>query len=203
MRSSARTDGGATSRVVGSLLNWLAEPHPGVFVIATANDVRELAPEQIREGRFTPGLRRPSDARGPRRRSSRSICASAAGIQRIRPGAAGRALRGLFGRRDRERGQGRYSHRLRRRPARRPHRRRGAGAWRRSARWPRSSPPKSRTYASGLVTRLPMTPTAAYRSGPPKPAHSNCNSTREHRIIRCPRGSPEGGSTCPVAVVPD
>jgi AAA+ superfamily predicted ATPase len=54
MRSSARTDGGATSRVVGSLLNWLAEPHPGVFVIATANDVRELAPEQIREGRFTP-----------------------------------------------------------------------------------------------------------------------------------------------------
>jgi SpoVK/Ycf46/Vps4 family AAA+-type ATPase len=54
MQSSARTDGGATSRVVGSLLNWLAEPHPGVFVIATANDVRELAPEQIREGRFTP-----------------------------------------------------------------------------------------------------------------------------------------------------
>ena len=54
MRSSARTDGGATSRVVGSLLSWLAEPHPGVFVIATANDVRELAPEQIREGRFTP-----------------------------------------------------------------------------------------------------------------------------------------------------
>src|SRR5204863_4222192 len=54
MQSSARTDGGATSRVVGSLLSWLAEPHPGVFVIATANDVRELAPEQIREGRFTP-----------------------------------------------------------------------------------------------------------------------------------------------------
>ena len=54
MRSSARTDGGATSRVVGTLLNWLSEPHPGVFVIATANDVRELAPEQIREGRFTP-----------------------------------------------------------------------------------------------------------------------------------------------------
>jgi SpoVK/Ycf46/Vps4 family AAA+-type ATPase len=54
MQSSARTDGGATSRVVGSLLSWLADPHPGVFVIATANDVRELAPEQIREGRFTP-----------------------------------------------------------------------------------------------------------------------------------------------------
>jgi AAA+ superfamily predicted ATPase len=54
MRSSASTDGGATGRVIGSLLSWLAEPHPGVFVIATANDVRELAPEQIREGRFTP-----------------------------------------------------------------------------------------------------------------------------------------------------
>src|SRR5207245_11494819 len=54
MRSSARADGGATSRVVGSLLSWLADPHPGVFVIATANDVRELAPEQVREGRFTP-----------------------------------------------------------------------------------------------------------------------------------------------------
>src|SRR6266545_3688597 len=54
MQSSARTDGGATSRVVGSLLSWLVDPHPGVFVIATANDVRELAPEQIREGRFTP-----------------------------------------------------------------------------------------------------------------------------------------------------
>src|SRR5438445_3687607 len=49
MQSSTRTDGGATSRVVGSLLSWLADPHPGVFVIATANDVRELAPEQIRE----------------------------------------------------------------------------------------------------------------------------------------------------------
>jgi SpoVK/Ycf46/Vps4 family AAA+-type ATPase len=54
MQSSARTDGGATSRVVGSLLSWLAEPHPGVFVIATANDVRELAREQVRQGRFTP-----------------------------------------------------------------------------------------------------------------------------------------------------
>jgi hypothetical protein len=54
MQSSARTDGGATSRVVGSLLSWLADPHPGVFIIATANDGRELAPEQIREGRFTP-----------------------------------------------------------------------------------------------------------------------------------------------------
>src|SRR5437763_6668794 len=54
LQSSARTDGGVTARVVASLLGWLADPHPGVFVIATANDVRDLAPEQIREGRFTP-----------------------------------------------------------------------------------------------------------------------------------------------------
>ena len=37
MQSSARTDGGATSRVVGSLLSWLADPHtikPGVLMPA-------------------------------------------------------------------------------------------------------------------------------------------------------------------------
>jgi SpoVK/Ycf46/Vps4 family AAA+-type ATPase len=54
LQSSARTDGVVTARVVASLLGWLADPHPGVFVIATANDVRELAPEQVRQGRFTP-----------------------------------------------------------------------------------------------------------------------------------------------------
>src|ERR1044072_7527287 len=54
MQSSARTDGGATSRVVGSLLSWLADPHPGVFVIATANDVRELAPRQRPQSPLTP-----------------------------------------------------------------------------------------------------------------------------------------------------
>jgi hypothetical protein len=54
LQSSARSDAGVTSRVVASLLAWLADPHPGVFVIATANDVRDLAPEQVRQGRFTP-----------------------------------------------------------------------------------------------------------------------------------------------------
>ena len=55
MRSSARTDGGATSRVVGLTAELAGRPASRrVFVIATANDVRELAPEQIREGRFTP-----------------------------------------------------------------------------------------------------------------------------------------------------
>lgn len=80
MRSSARTDGGATSRVVGSLLNWLAEPHPGVFVIATANDVRELAPEQIREGASRPSS---STCCRPRiaPKSSQCTCASGSGAR--------------------------------------------------------------------------------------------------------------------------
>jgi SpoVK/Ycf46/Vps4 family AAA+-type ATPase len=34
------------------LLNWMQEQRE-VFVVATANDVRQLAPEQIRQGRFS------------------------------------------------------------------------------------------------------------------------------------------------------
>ena len=52
LSSSARTDGGETARTIASLLNWMAEQQE-VFVIATANDVRQLAPEQLRQGRFS------------------------------------------------------------------------------------------------------------------------------------------------------
>jgi SpoVK/Ycf46/Vps4 family AAA+-type ATPase len=51
LQSSARSDGGETARTIGALLNWMAEQQD-VFVFATANDVRQLAPEQIRQGRF-------------------------------------------------------------------------------------------------------------------------------------------------------
>jgi len=51
MQSSARTDGGETARTIAHLLNWLQEQQE-VFVVATANDVRQLAPEQLRQGRF-------------------------------------------------------------------------------------------------------------------------------------------------------
>ena len=51
LQSSARTDGGETARTIGYLLNWMSEQQD-VFVFATANDVRQLAPEQIRQGRF-------------------------------------------------------------------------------------------------------------------------------------------------------
>ncbi len=52
MQSSARTDGGETARTIAFLLNWLQEQQD-VFVVATANDVRQLAPEQVRQGRFS------------------------------------------------------------------------------------------------------------------------------------------------------
>ena len=53
--SSDRTDGGTTKRVIGTLLSWMQEPHPGLFIIATANDItnlREAHPELLRKGRF-------------------------------------------------------------------------------------------------------------------------------------------------------
>lgn len=53
--SSDRTDGGTTSRVIGSLLTWLQEDHPGVFLVATANDISRINanhPELLRKGRF-------------------------------------------------------------------------------------------------------------------------------------------------------
>ncbi len=53
--SSDRTDGGTTSRVIGTLLTWMSEEHPNVFIIATANDISALNrnhPELLRKGRF-------------------------------------------------------------------------------------------------------------------------------------------------------
>lgn len=53
--SSDRSDGGTTSRVIGTLLTWMSEEHPGVFIIATANDISALNrnhPELLRKGRF-------------------------------------------------------------------------------------------------------------------------------------------------------
>ena len=51
LESSGRSDAGETARTIGVLLNWMQE-QSDVFVFATANDVRQLAPEQIRQGRF-------------------------------------------------------------------------------------------------------------------------------------------------------
>jgi SpoVK/Ycf46/Vps4 family AAA+-type ATPase len=46
------SDGGATRRVLGAFLTWLAERKSRVFVMATANDIAALPPELIRKGRF-------------------------------------------------------------------------------------------------------------------------------------------------------
>lgn len=52
LSSSDRTDGGTTSRVIGSLLTWMQEKTEPVFVVATANNVESLPPELLRKGRF-------------------------------------------------------------------------------------------------------------------------------------------------------
>ncbi len=50
--SSNFSDGGTASRVFSNFLSWLNDKTAPVFVIATANDVRQLPPELLRKGRF-------------------------------------------------------------------------------------------------------------------------------------------------------
>lgn len=50
--SSNVSDAGTAARVFGSFITWLQEKQAPVFVIATANDVRQLPPELVRKGRF-------------------------------------------------------------------------------------------------------------------------------------------------------
>ena len=50
--SSNASDGGTTSRVLGTFLTWMQEKTAPVFVVATANDVSNLPPELLRKGRF-------------------------------------------------------------------------------------------------------------------------------------------------------
>ncbi len=45
-------DGGVSGRVLATFLRWLQDRTPGVFVVATANDVTRLPPELTRKGRF-------------------------------------------------------------------------------------------------------------------------------------------------------
>jgi ATP-dependent 26S proteasome regulatory subunit len=51
-KSSGVSDGGTTSRVLGSWLTWMQDRKSPVFVVATANDVSNLPPELLRKGRF-------------------------------------------------------------------------------------------------------------------------------------------------------
>ncbi len=45
-------DGGVSRRMLGSFLRWMQDRPPGVFVVATANDIGLLPPEFLRKGRF-------------------------------------------------------------------------------------------------------------------------------------------------------
>jgi ATP-dependent 26S proteasome regulatory subunit len=51
-KSSGSSDGGTSSRVLGSFLSWMQEKTSPVFVVATANDVTQLPPELLRKGRW-------------------------------------------------------------------------------------------------------------------------------------------------------
>ena len=50
--SGGDADGGVTRRVLGTFLRWMQDRPPGVFVVATSNDVTALPPEFSRKGRF-------------------------------------------------------------------------------------------------------------------------------------------------------
>ncbi|SEA21421.1 AAA family ATPase [Alkalimonas amylolytica] len=50
--SSGQGDQGVGRRLLGTLLTWMAERKAAVFLVATANNIHELAPELLRKGRF-------------------------------------------------------------------------------------------------------------------------------------------------------
>lgn len=45
-------DSGTSMRVFGTIITWMQEKQAPVFVVATANDIRNLPPELLRKGRF-------------------------------------------------------------------------------------------------------------------------------------------------------
>jgi ATP-dependent 26S proteasome regulatory subunit len=45
-------DGGVSQRILGTFLRWLQDRTPGVFVVATCNEVEQLPAELLRKGRF-------------------------------------------------------------------------------------------------------------------------------------------------------
>jgi SpoVK/Ycf46/Vps4 family AAA+-type ATPase len=50
--SSGSDEGGPSTRMLGTLLTWMAEKKAPVFIVATANDIEALPPELVRKGRF-------------------------------------------------------------------------------------------------------------------------------------------------------
>ncbi len=52
VQSSNASDGGTTARVVGTLLSWMQDNESSAFIVATANNIRQLPPELQRKGRI-------------------------------------------------------------------------------------------------------------------------------------------------------
>lgn len=50
--SGSDSDGGTSSRLLGTFLRWMQDRPEGVFIVATANNVTRLPPEFLRKGRF-------------------------------------------------------------------------------------------------------------------------------------------------------
>jgi SpoVK/Ycf46/Vps4 family AAA+-type ATPase len=50
--SSADVDAGLTQRILATFLTWLQDRKPGVFLVATSNNINALPPELLRKGRF-------------------------------------------------------------------------------------------------------------------------------------------------------
>jgi AAA+ superfamily predicted ATPase len=50
--SDGDSDGGPSTRILGTFLSWMQDRNGDVFVFATANDVSRLPPEFLRKGRF-------------------------------------------------------------------------------------------------------------------------------------------------------
>lgn len=50
--SSGDADAGLSQRLVATLLTWMQDREPGVFLAATSNNISVLPPEMLRKGRF-------------------------------------------------------------------------------------------------------------------------------------------------------
>src|SRR5579862_8920228 len=50
--SSGDADAGLSQRLLATLLTWMQEREPGVFLAATSNNITALPPEMLRKGRF-------------------------------------------------------------------------------------------------------------------------------------------------------
>ncbi|HTQ87397.1 MAG TPA: AAA family ATPase [Candidatus Solibacter sp.] len=49
---NSEADAGLSQRLLGTFLTWMQEPHGGVFLTATSNNISKLPPELLRKGRF-------------------------------------------------------------------------------------------------------------------------------------------------------